>query len=82
MRDDAHRRLQALAADCIIAGLTLDQATTLFQEAMIREAYLRTGNKRIHAAAMLGMHRNTMLRRAIKSGMPVHKRTKVRHVPA
>jgi DNA-binding NtrC family response regulator len=73
--------LHAAAVDAYIAGLTLEQATVLFQAELIRVTMTRNNGRREVAARRLDVHRNTLLRHAIKNGLYVHPRRKAEAQP-
>ena len=63
------RDLGQAAKTLLDVGAKEDYAVGMFELALIREALKRTGNNRMHAAKLLGVHRNTLTRK-----LPVSER--------
>jgi DNA-binding NtrC family response regulator len=54
--------LQTLAALALDCGQSLAELEKLWTDAIVHQALIRTHGNRIEAAAMLGVHRNTLTR--------------------
>ena len=60
---DAQERLRACVDRLSAAGYTLHEALQHFERAYLHRALEQTGGNRTVAARLLGIHRNTLLRR-------------------
>jgi len=55
-----HKKLDALIAEMIDKGITLNDALTEFEKRFINQAMNHCNNKVTKAAQVLGIHRNTL----------------------
>ena len=55
-----HKKLDALIAEMVDKGITLNEALWEFERRFIRTVLSRCNNKRSKAAQILGIHRNTL----------------------
>ena len=63
------RAMQAGASEYLVKPFALDELGRQFERSLISRALARTGGRRIEAATLLGMGRNTITRKIQELGL-------------
>jgi DNA-binding NtrC family response regulator len=77
-------RFESLVEHLLESGFFLEEAVEILEKTLIQRAMTRTGGNRSAASKLLGIHRNTLLRKMVeyKLGEPRARRKAPRRVQA
>jgi Fis family transcriptional regulator len=75
-----HNELKGLVDKMLSAGISLEEATELLERSMIQGALVISKGKHSAASKQLGIHRNTLQRKAVQYELEP-KRTRARRKP-
>ena len=66
LQDRMKERFDVLADDLMTAGFFLEQAVELLERGMIERSLRATNTNQCEASKLLGIHRNTLLRKMLE----------------